>query len=83
MLYTEQKVIPALILLTDFEKAFDTVSFSFLRQIFKFYKFGDNVIRWIEIFYHNISSTVMVNGKPTQFFSVKRGVRQDDPCPHI
>jgi hypothetical protein len=45
MLYADQKNIPGLLLLIDFEKAFDTVSFSFLRKVLQFYKFGSNIIQ--------------------------------------
>ena len=38
--HTEQKEIPGLLLLIDFEKAFDSLSWSFIRKALKFLNFG-------------------------------------------
>ena len=38
-----------------------------------------NLIRWINVFYHNIKSTVLVNGQTSEWFPVKRCCRQGDP----
>ena len=37
------------------------------------------MIRWINVFYNNIKSTVLVNGQTSEWFPVKRGCRQGDP----
>ena len=36
-------------------------------------------MQWIKTFYTDISSCVLNNGFTTDFFSVRRGVRQGDP----
>ena len=41
MQYTSEKNIPGLLLLVDFEKAFDTVSWYFIKKTFKYYNFGE------------------------------------------
>ena len=57
MNYTEQNNIPGLLLLIDFEKAFDSVSWSFIQKVLKFLNFGPTVRRWIETFYNTITAS--------------------------
>ena len=71
-------------LLIDFEKAFDTVAWSFIQKTFEFYNFKCDIINWIKAFYRNIKSTVIVNNEPTHWFPIERGCRQGDPIsPYI
>ena len=73
-----------LLLLIDFEKAFDSVAWSFIKKVFIFFNFKPNIIRWIESFYKNIKSTVIVNSTTTPWFPIERGCRQGDPIsPYI
>ena len=73
-----------LLLLIDFEKAFDSIAWSFIRKSFVYFNFKNDIIQWIETFYNNIKSTVIVNGNPTSWFPVERGCRQGDPIsPYI
>ena len=46
--HTEQNDIPGLFLLIDFEKAFDSLSCSFIQKALKFLNFGYSIRRWIE-----------------------------------
>jgi len=77
--YTAKHNIPGLLLFLDFEKAFDTVEVDFMIQVLEKYKFGEEFIRWIKVFYTDITSCVMNNGMSTGYFNVQRGVRQGDP----
>ena len=52
---------PCLILLADFEKAFDTIKWSFLKAALKAFGFGPVFQRWITILYTNIESCVTNN----------------------
>ena len=73
-----------ILLLIDFEKAFDSVAWSFMEKCLSFYNFKDDIKSWIKTFYMNIKSTVIVNNKPTPWFSIERGCRQGDPIsPYI
>ena len=75
---------PGILLLIDFEKAFDSVAWSFIKKSLIFFNFKNSIINWIETFYKNIKSTVIVNNSPTPFFPVERGCRQGDPIsPYI
>ena len=42
---TEEKQIPGLLVLIDFEKAFDSVSWDFLYAVLKFFNFGDSFLK--------------------------------------
>ena len=78
--YTQEKNIPGMLLSVDFEKAFDSISWSFLNKALKFFNFGPGLIQWIFTFYNKISSCVSINGQYSNWFPVRRGVRQGDPC---
>ena len=39
---------PGILLLIDFEKAFDSVAWSFINKSLTFFNFGPDIIRWIE-----------------------------------
>ena len=78
-LYANQHQIPGLLLMVDFEKAFDSVAWSFIEKSLRKFKFGKYITRWILTFYTNINSCVHMNGQYSQRFDVKRGTRQGDP----
>ena len=46
----------------DFEKAFDSVAHNFIKSVLTRYNFGDNFIRWVDIFYHDARFKVKNNG---------------------
>ena len=77
--YTAEKSIPGLLLFLDFEKAFDTVEWPFLQNAFRHYNFGPEAINWIQLSYHNIESCILNNSWSSNFFKLKRGVRQGCP----
>ena len=82
--YTEKNNIPGLLLLIDFEKAFDSVAWSYINKVFNFFNFGESVKRWVSTFYKNIKSCVIVNNKVSAWFDICRGCRQGDPLsPYI
>ena len=64
----------------DFKQAFDTVSRDFLFRTLSAFGFGPSFTRWINTFYKNISSCVVLNnGFSTSSFAVERGVTHGDP----
>ena len=82
--YSEQKEIPGLLLLIDFEKAFDSMAWSFIRKAIKFLNFGESFRRWIDVFYKGILSAVMQCGHSSSWFQIGRSCRQGDPLsPYI
>ena len=77
--YTSLRNQPGIILLLDFEKAFDTVKWSFILESLKLFNFGPDFIHWVEIIYSGIESTVINNGNTGGFFKLQRGIRQGCP----
>jgi len=65
----------------DFEKAFDTVEWSFIWKMIASFNFRSSLISWIKLCYHNIESCIFNNGWASNYFSPRRGVRQG--CPHL
>ena len=78
MFYCEKQSIPGLLLLIDFEKAFDSIALDFIYKVLTFLNFGPSLITWIKVFYKNIKSCVIINGKASSFFNIYRGCRQGD-----
>ena len=82
--YTKLHKKPGMLLLIDFEKAFDSVSHKFIFKALDFLNFGPSIIRWIKLLYNNCMSSVLVNGTATKQFKLGRGCRQGDPLsPYI
>ena len=77
--YTSLKNKPGYILLIDFEKAFDTIRWSYLYKCLNFFNFGEMFIHWVKVIYSNIESTVINNGHTSQYFKLSRGIRQGCP----
>ena len=77
--FTEENNIPGLLLLIDFEKAFDSLSWSFINKVLQFFNFGSSIRNWISTFYKKSSSAVLQCGHLSPFFKLGRGCRQGDP----
>ncbi|XP_071714315.1 secreted RxLR effector protein 78-like [Rutidosis leptorrhynchoides] len=63
----------------DFEKAFDSLNWKFLDEVMKSMGFGCRWKNWIMTCLSSASISILVNGAPTNEFSLGRGVRQGDP----
>ncbi|GKA40565.1 putative RNA-directed DNA polymerase, eukaryota, reverse transcriptase zinc-binding domain protein [Tanacetum coccineum] len=68
-----------LIFKVDFEKAFDSISWDYLDYILSQMGFGDLWRSWIRACLKSSRTSILVNGSPTQEFSLERGLRQGDP----
>ena len=79
MNYTEQKHIPGLLMLIDFEKAFDSISWEFILNTLKLFNFGNSILNWIKTFYNDIKTCIIQNGIISEYFYPQRGCRQGDP----
>ena len=77
--FTEEEHIPGLLLLIDFEKAFDSLSWSFINKVLKFFNFGPSIINRITVLNRNACSAVSQCGHLSPFFMLGRGCRQGDP----
>ena len=84
LFHTETAGIPGQLVLIDFAKAFDSVSWSFIDKALDFFNFGPSIKQWVKTFYNDVISCVSVNGSYTDWFKLYRGCRQGDPCsPYI
>ena len=68
-----------MILLVDFEKAFDSLSWDFIQSSLKKFNFGNNFIKWVNIFQKGSNSRIILNGHLSDAFALERGCRQGDP----
>ncbi len=63
----------------DIKKAFDSTSYSYLQQVYKFYNFGPNFIRWLNLIGTNRKACIILeNGVYSEFFDLERGNAQGD-----
>ncbi|VFQ83166.1 unnamed protein product, partial [Cuscuta campestris] len=63
----------------DMAKAFDKISWSYLKKVLKSFGFNDHCIA---LLLQNLEAThisLLINGSPHGFFKIKRGVKQGDP----
>jgi len=71
--------IKGAVLKIDLSKAYDKVSWLFLRLLLTHLGFHINVIRWIMSCITTVSFSVLINGSATPFFHSERGIRQGCP----
>ncbi len=75
----EEKNLPGLLLLIDFEKAFDSVSWNFIDKTLAFFNFGPTLRNLVKLLYRDAKLCVIQHGIFSEFFAIGRGVRQGDP----
>ena len=63
----------------DFEKAFDSISFSFMKKCLKFFNFSDNLIKWVNLLLLDFKASINHCGNISKRFDIGRGCRQGDP----
>ena len=83
MQYTENKNIPGLIMLIEFEKAFDSVSWKFLYKALEFYGFSETFIQWIKLFNNDIKTYVLQSGFLSKRIPIRRVVDKGTPYQRI
>lgn len=67
------------ILLLDFEKAYDRVNWQFLESAMEKLGFSAEWIKWTSALYRGASSSILANGKRLPKFPIQRSVRQGCP----
>ena len=68
-----------LIILIDFEKAFDSISWEFILNSLKIFNFGESIVSWVKSLQINSNSKILQNGYLSEEISLGRGCRQGDP----
>ena len=78
---TDELDIPGVLLIIDLEKAFDSISWKIIGH---FLNFGESIKKWVNLFYSDISSSVIQCGFLSECFTIRRGCRRGDPLsPYI
>ena len=77
--YCEAEQQMGLLLILDFSKAFDTIEWSFIKEVLQIFNFGDNFASMIQLFQKNSTSRVEQNGHLSDSIALVRGCRQGDP----
>ena len=67
------------IVTVDIEKAFDSLSHSFLLACLKKYGYGNDFIKWVEMLLECQESCIINGGNTTKHFELQKGARQGDP----
>ncbi|GKU94416.1 hypothetical protein SLEP1_g7914 [Rubroshorea leprosula] len=70
---------PTLIFKADFEKAYDSVNWSFLDCMLQKLGFCEKWHLWIQEGLASATTSVLVNGSPTDEFKMSKGLQQGDP----
>ncbi len=61
---------PGILLLIDFEKAFDSVNWNFLFKTLEKINLGKNYINYVKTMYNKIEATVLNNGSTSSYFKL-------------
>uniref|UniRef100_A0AAR2K0V3 Reverse transcriptase domain-containing protein n=1 Tax=Pygocentrus nattereri TaxID=42514 RepID=A0AAR2K0V3_PYGNA len=77
--HQKEKKSNTTIISLDAQKAFDRVSWKYLIQTLKRFKFGPNFVDWIHTLYSSPQAAVRVNGFRSARFNLERGCRQGCP----
>ncbi|XP_058724451.1 uncharacterized protein LOC131595932 [Vicia villosa] len=77
--WLRRKKKSCLLLKVDFEKAYDSVSWNYLRDTMVRMGFGVRWMKWMEACIFSNHMSVLVNGSATKEFKVHKGLRQGDP----
>ena len=71
--------VSGIILLLDFEKAYDSISFSYIIKCLHTFNFCEDMITWVKILLNNFKAVINHCGNCSPSFSIGRGCRQGDP----
>ncbi|GJS96150.1 putative RNA-directed DNA polymerase [Tanacetum coccineum] len=77
--YASRNDLKLLLFKSDFEKAFESVNWSFLLDIMSQMGFGAKWCSWIKGCLSFATVSIHVNGSPSNEFKMERGLRQGDP----
>ena len=77
--YAKEHDKSGVLLLVDFEKAFDSISFSYIDKCLNFLNFGPDMKKWIRILLDNFKASINHCGNVSLPFVIGRGCRQGDP----
>lgn len=68
-----------MIIQLDLAKAYDKLSWSYIKEMLKAYGFDHNWIRWAMALVSSVNFSILLNDSPSSTFIPSRGLRQGDP----
>ena len=68
LLYTNKNKVTGILLIIDFEKAFDSLKWGFLKKCLQAFNFGQRFVSYINILYSDISAAVLNNEHISRWF---------------
>ena len=74
-----RRKIDGFIILIDFEKAFNSISWDFLSKTLEIFNFGRKTINWVKSLQIGSTSKILQNGNFSEQITLGRGCRQGDP----
>ena len=77
--WLKKKKIPGTLIKLDFQKAYDSVNWTFLELVMEKLGFGRTWIRWIMNCVTSASMSILLNGSPLKPFKMEKGLRKGDP----
>lgn len=58
---------------------YDNIEWNFLFNMLREMGFGNRWVNWMQGCVSSATLAVLVNGSPTEFFEIEKGLRQGDP----
>ncbi|RVW53576.1 LINE-1 reverse transcriptase-like [Vitis vinifera] len=77
--YWQKRKEKGLVCKLDIEKAYDSISWSFLMKVLSKMGFGSRWMDWMWWCFSTAKFSVRINGAPAGFFPSSKGLRQGDP----
>lgn len=77
--WLKRKKISGALLKLDFQKAYDSVNWDFLKLVLVKMGFGYRWINWILNCVCSSSMSILINGTPLKPFKMEKGLQQGDP----
>ena len=81
--YAAKENIPGLLLFIDFEKAFDSLEWSFIVNSLRFFGFGPSIINWVKVLYCERKVAFWITGGQPTFSRLYEALGKAAPCRHM